>query len=370
MVSICYVPIHSDISDLSSELTNTILCEETQEPINDKTIVEMIYKPENPPGWRWVPMRVRWDKTELYSRGEISGTMNDISSATSVFNSIHDPITEKMIRTGNMSDDTLDMEYKQSAYYKRKAGQDRYITGGMVSFHNQYIKDKLLLATTITPGASLLDMSVGRAGDMHKWIGGKVGWVLGCDIALPGLIEPDGAYDRYLKQMILKKGAVPKMIFVQADSALRYSDGSAGLSAMDSSILRSLWGGAEEDAPPAVKELAGKAAEGFDVATSMFALHYFFKNKQMIGKGCGQTSRIDALRHAIEKAKQFNFDLKDAVLASDAFFPFDDCVKIAHEAGITSFIQPGGSIRDADSINYCKEQNLVMVITGQRHFKH
>jgi phosphoribosylaminoimidazolecarboxamide formyltransferase/IMP cyclohydrolase len=94
------------------------------------------------------------------------------------------------------------------------------------------------------------------------------------------------------------------------------------------------------------------------------------KNKQLIGKGCGQTSRIDALRHAIEKAKQFKFDLKEAVLASDAFFPFDDCVKIAHEAGITAFIQPGGSIRDADSINYCKEQNLVMVITGQRHFKH
>jgi phosphoribosylaminoimidazolecarboxamide formyltransferase/IMP cyclohydrolase len=94
------------------------------------------------------------------------------------------------------------------------------------------------------------------------------------------------------------------------------------------------------------------------------------KNKQLIGKGCGQTSRIDALRHAIEKAKQFNFDLKEAVLASDAFFPFDDCVKIAHEAGITAFIQPGGSIRDADSINYCKTQNLAMVTTGQRHFKH
>jgi len=94
------------------------------------------------------------------------------------------------------------------------------------------------------------------------------------------------------------------------------------------------------------------------------------KNKQLIGKGCGQTSRIDALRHAIEKAHQFNFDLKDAVLASDAFFPFDDCVKIAHSAGIAAFIQPGGSIRDADSIQYCKENNLAMVITGQRHFKH
>ena len=94
------------------------------------------------------------------------------------------------------------------------------------------------------------------------------------------------------------------------------------------------------------------------------------KNKQLVGKGCGQTSRIDSLRQAIEKAKQFNFDLHDAVLASDAFFPFDDCVKIAHQAGITAFIQPGGSIRDADSIAYCKEQNLAMVITGTRHFKH
>ncbi|RYY46888.1 MAG: bifunctional phosphoribosylaminoimidazolecarboxamide formyltransferase/IMP cyclohydrolase, partial [Chitinophagaceae bacterium] len=94
------------------------------------------------------------------------------------------------------------------------------------------------------------------------------------------------------------------------------------------------------------------------------------KGKQLIGKGCGQTSRIDALRHSLEKAKQFNFDLKGAVLASDAFFPFDDCVKIAHEAGIKAFIQPGGSIRDNDSIEYCKQHDLAMVITGMRHFKH
>ena len=94
------------------------------------------------------------------------------------------------------------------------------------------------------------------------------------------------------------------------------------------------------------------------------------KNKQLVGKGCGQTSRIDSLRQAIEKAGQFKFDLGGAVLASDAFFPFDDCVKIAHAAGISSFIQPGGSIRDKDSVDYCKENNLAMVITGLRHFKH
>jgi len=94
------------------------------------------------------------------------------------------------------------------------------------------------------------------------------------------------------------------------------------------------------------------------------------KNKQLIGKGCGQTSRIDALRHAIEKAKHFEFDLNGAVLASDAFFPFDDCVKIAHENGIEAFIQPGGSIRDKDSIQYCVDKGLSMVITEMRHFKH
>ncbi|HRI20230.1 MAG TPA: bifunctional phosphoribosylaminoimidazolecarboxamide formyltransferase/IMP cyclohydrolase [Panacibacter sp.] len=94
------------------------------------------------------------------------------------------------------------------------------------------------------------------------------------------------------------------------------------------------------------------------------------KNKQLIGKGCGQTSRIDSLRQGIDKAKQFNFDLHGAVLASDAFFPFNDCVQMAHEEGIESFIQPGGSIRDKDSIAYCTEHNLAMVITGLRHFKH
>ena len=94
------------------------------------------------------------------------------------------------------------------------------------------------------------------------------------------------------------------------------------------------------------------------------------KNKQLIGKGCGQTSRIDALRQAVEKAKQFKFDLKGSVMASDAFFPFNDCVKMGHEAGISAFIQPGGSIRDNDSVEYCKTNNLAMILTGMRHFKH
>ena len=94
------------------------------------------------------------------------------------------------------------------------------------------------------------------------------------------------------------------------------------------------------------------------------------RDHQMLASGIGQTSRIDALNHAIEKAKHFNFDLKDAVLASDAFFPFDDCVTIAHQAGITAIIQPGGSLRDNDSIIACNKNGMSMVFTGTRHFKH
>ncbi|XZF13503.1 bifunctional phosphoribosylaminoimidazolecarboxamide formyltransferase/IMP cyclohydrolase [Chitinophagaceae bacterium MMS25-I14] len=94
------------------------------------------------------------------------------------------------------------------------------------------------------------------------------------------------------------------------------------------------------------------------------------KDKQLVGKGCGQTSRVDALRQALEKARQFNFDLKGAVLASDAFFPFDDCIRMAHEAGIAAVIQPGGSVRDNDSIQFAKENNMAMVLTEVRHFRH
>ncbi len=94
------------------------------------------------------------------------------------------------------------------------------------------------------------------------------------------------------------------------------------------------------------------------------------KDGQLCASGIGQTSRVDALRQAIEKAKSFGFDLNGAVLASDAFFPFDDCVKLAHEAGITAIVQPGGSVRDQDSIDCCDQFGISMVFTGFRHFKH
>lgn len=94
------------------------------------------------------------------------------------------------------------------------------------------------------------------------------------------------------------------------------------------------------------------------------------KNRQLCASGVGQTSRVDALCQAIEKAHSFNFDLNGAVMASDAFFPFPDCVEIAHKAGVDAVIQPGGSVRDQETIDYCNAHNIAMVMTGIRHFKH
>ena len=94
------------------------------------------------------------------------------------------------------------------------------------------------------------------------------------------------------------------------------------------------------------------------------------KGLQLLSSGTGQTSRVDALKQAIKKAETFGFDLNGAVMASDAFFPFPDCVEIAHKAGIKAVIQPGGSIKDQQSIDYCNANQMVMVMTGVRHFKH
>jgi phosphoribosylaminoimidazolecarboxamide formyltransferase/IMP cyclohydrolase len=96
----------------------------------------------------------------------------------------------------------------------------------------------------------------------------------------------------------------------------------------------------------------------------------FVKHGQLLASGTGQTSRVDALQQAVVKAKHFGFDLTGAVMASDAFFPFPDCVELAKNAGITAVVQPGGSIKDQLSIDYCNSNDLKMVFTGVRHFKH
>lgn len=155
----------------------------------------------------------------------------------------------------------------------------------------------------------------------------------------------------------------------------------------DGKMFRSLLNGvlvqdkdSKNETPDELKQATAKQATQQEIEDLLFANKIvkhsksnaivLAKNRQLIASGVGQTSRVDALRHAIEKAKSFNMDLSGSVMASDAFFPFADCVEIAHEAGITSVIQPGGSVRDQDTIDYCNANDMSMVITGFRHFKH
>ncbi len=132
--------------------------------------------------------------------------------------------------------------------------------------------------------------------------------------------------------------------------------------------------------PCELKQVTNKAVADERIADLLFANKIvkhsksnaivLAKNRQLCASGVGQTSRVDALRQAIEKAHSFNFDLNGAVMASDAFFPFADCVEIAHQAGVDAVIQPGGSVRDQDTIDYCNAHDVAMVMTGIRHFKH
>ena len=134
------------------------------------------------------------------------------------------------------------------------------------------------------------------------------------------------------------------------------------------------------ETPEDLKQVTDKAATAQEIEDMLFANKIvknsksnaivLAKNKQLCASGVGQTSRVDALKHAIEKAKGFGFDLQGAVMASDAFFPFPDCVEIAGNEGITAVIQPGGSVKDELSFQYCNEHGIAMVTTGFRHFKH
>ena len=291
MASVCYVALNAGAthpagaapeSQALAAADDNIYTEEG-DVITNRSVVEMVYDPKRPAGWRWSPMRVRWDKTEQFQRGIVGGALNSEKVANDVWSSIHEPITERMIRTGALSEESemVGTAAGAVAYYQRRASQrDLYKIRGLLDFHNRYIKDELLLSRVLRAGGAVLDLAVGQAGDIHKWIRGRAGWVLGVDIALAGLVDnKNGAYARYLDQLILKKGAVPPMLFLQADSSKRLSDGSAGMTLEDRNALRTLWGENVEGIPPAVMDLRGAGSSGFDTVACMFAIHYFFKDK-------------------------------------------------------------------------------------------
>ena len=296
-----------------------IMTEDSKEPIQQHSIVEMRYDPRREPGWRWIPSRIRHDKTERLLRAKAvaletgepikyGGMMNDEGVANSVWNSIHDPVTESMIRSGR--EQPTDAEWKAmmpasaeekkeelgdvaagigGKYYERKAPRDNMaLVRGLQEFHNQYIKRDVLLASTLTGyNKNLLDVACGKGGDIYKWIAGHARRVVGIDTAADNIINPvDGAYRRYMD--VLKEGYIrspPKMIFAVGNSSRSIVDGSAAATPEDRDILRSIFGRAEPEGslPPYVQQhFAGSLRGGVDVAACMFALHYFFENKAIL----------------------------------------------------------------------------------------
>jgi hypothetical protein len=199
--------------EIDEETNDSVVRAESGDPVMTNSIVEMTYVPTNESGWRWVPLRVRHDKTERYQRGIAGRTFNNDEGAEIVWNSIHDPVTEHMITTGSESPSTkelgemnllerLDIE---KVYYDRKDKQnDTQIIRGLRNFHRLFIKENILLQRGLMGGGkTLVDLACGQGGDMNTWIREKVGFVYGTDIAGDGIMNAQsGAYRRYLNEVM------------------------------------------------------------------------------------------------------------------------------------------------------------------------
>jgi hypothetical protein len=293
MASFCYVAVQNDL-DTGEQY---ILTERSKEAIRDRSIVEMAYDPARSPGWRWYPIRVRSDKTERLMKGILARTLNSEKVGESVWNSINDPVTESMIRTGN--DEPLQEEISAllktageraeigKKYYERKAPkQDLIRVRGMRDFHNRWIKDMVLYGPVLKPGGkSILDVAVGKAGDLQRWRRGRAGFVFGVDYSGENIRDADdGAYRRLLDTMRTSPpGTVAPMFFAIGDSSKNLATGEAGATNEERDIMRTILGKAapEGTVPPLVEKMgAGRLRAGVDVITCMFAIHYFFQTPE------------------------------------------------------------------------------------------
>jgi len=270
--------------DENACFTNIILTEdgnklylltEEQEYFEEDMIVEFKYVQSNKDGWKWVPLRVRYDKTSLLRNGEPEYG-NAYHVANSNWNSIHHPVTEKMISTGE--DIPLHI-ISEDVYYNRS--NEETSTQGLRDFHNLYVKKNLIVGVS-RRGDTLIDVAVGKAGDLSKWIRANLSFVFGIDYSKDNIHNSiDGACARYLKARRKNKN-IPDAIFIPGNSSLNIRSGKALTTEKDIQIMNAIFGNGPKDATilgKGVHKQYGVAQNGFQITSCQFALHYFFENK-------------------------------------------------------------------------------------------
>ena len=267
---------------------NPILKTEDGDSFDEYTIVEFKYELNNPPLWRWVPIRVRYDKTYKLKQGE-KEYGNSFKTANSIWKSIHFPITEEMISTGG---DTIPkiLDDQTDSYYNRKV--KTLDTKPLRDFHNLFVKSGLIISiSNILPYKSkLIDFAVGKAGDLPKWIKGKFGFVLGIDIDQNNIKNRrDGACARYLNNKKDMVAHLPQSFFLVGDVTKPIkNNGNEAFSDITSKKISQIIFGDESvsmkdtELENIIMKLHNKAKSGFQLGSCQFALHYFFETKEKI----------------------------------------------------------------------------------------
>ena len=260
---------------LKQDGSNLYMMTEENEYFEEDMIVEFKYEMNNKDGWRWVPLRVRYDKT-----AELKSGMKNYGNAYHVANnnwhSIHNPITEEMISTGENIPQNI---ISEDVYYNRS--NEETSTQGLRDFHNLFVKKKLILGVS-NRGDTLIDYAVGKAGDLSKWIRSKLSFVFGIDISKDNIHNNmDGACSRYLSSRKKNKN-MPSALFVTGNSSNNIRNGSAFATEKDKQITKAVFGTGPKDVTllgKGVYKQYGVAQDGFNISSCQFALHYFFENK-------------------------------------------------------------------------------------------
>ena len=267
---LCKIMLQSDDTDAMQMFTSN------NEVITDNSIVEFAYDIDGKEGWKWKPLRVRYDKTSKLLRGEREYG-NSYKVCNENWKSIHPTgrITEDMLMTGM---GIPELTVSEDIYYNTPAG--RLNTEALKNFHNLYVK-KLLISGASKYGDTLIDFACGKGGDITKWIASRLSFVFGIDYSKDNLENRlDGACSRYLKSRKINKH-VPYALFVHGNSAFNIKDGTAMLNDKAKQITAAVFGNGPKDAEKIGKGVAkqyGKGDEGFNISSCQFAIHYFFEN--------------------------------------------------------------------------------------------